>query len=123
LGRILPESDRKLCPVGWIMGRVVGGNDLFRGLAMNLKQGGGRVPIRDDDGYRLVAMPDREAFDAMLPRRTQEILDRMWSIINMRLSGQTLAAVAKEHGVSIERVRQIEAHFQRKLASHLSTLS
>jgi DNA-directed RNA polymerase sigma subunit (sigma70/sigma32) len=90
---------------------------------MNLKQGGGRVPIRDDDGYRLVAMPDREAFDAMLPRRTQEILDRMWSIINMRLSGQTLAAVAKEHGVSIERVRQIEAHFQRKLASHLSTLS
>jgi len=47
----------------------------------------------------------------------------MWSIINMRLSGQTLAAVAKEHGVSIERVRQIEAHFQRKLASHLLTLS
>jgi DNA-directed RNA polymerase sigma subunit (sigma70/sigma32) len=90
---------------------------------MNLKQGGGRVPIRDDDGYRLVPMPDREAFDAMLPRRTQEVLDRIWSIINMRLSGKTLATVAKEHGITAERVRQIEAHFQRKLASHLSTLS
>lgn len=90
---------------------------------MNLKQGGGRVPIRDNDGYRLVPMPDREVFDAMLPRQTQEMRDRMWSIINMRLSGQTLSAVSKEHGVSIERIRQIEYYFQRKLDSHLSTLS
>lgn len=90
---------------------------------MNLKQGGGRVPIRDDDGYRLVPMPDREAFNAMLPRRTQEVLDRMWSIINMRLSGKGLAVIAKEHGVSAERVRQIEAHFQRRLGQHLSKLS
>ena len=86
---------------------------------MNLKQGNGRVPVRDNDGYKLVPMPDRETFNAMLPRRTQEVRDRMWSIINMRLSGQTLAAVAKGHGVSTERIRQIEAHFQRKLSEHL----
>jgi len=90
---------------------------------MNLKQGNGRVPIRDDDGYKLVPMPDREEFNAMLTKRTKEVRDRIWSIVNMRLSGQTLVSVAKEHGVSTERIRQIEANFQRRLSTHLSKLS
>ena len=54
LGGVCPEFDHERGFFGRALGYALGGDDLFRGLAMNLKQGGGRVPIRDDDGYRLV---------------------------------------------------------------------
>lgn len=93
------------------------------GGAMNLREGNGRVPVPDSDGYRLVPMPDRETFNTLLPHRSAETLDKIWSIVNMRLSGKRLREVASAHQISGERVRQIEANFQRRLSTHLSKLS
>ena len=92
----------------------------FSGGAVNLREGNGRVPVPDSEGYRLVPMPDRETFDALLPHRSAETLDKIWSIVNMRLAGKRLREIASAHQISAERVRQIEAHFQRRLSTHLS---
>jgi hypothetical protein len=92
---------------------------------MNLKQGSGLVPIRGrgETPWLLVPMPDRDAFDAIYPRHSPDQRDRLRSILIMRLKGAMLQECSKAFGISHERVRQIEANFQRRLGEHLSTLS
>lgn len=92
---------------------------------MNLREGGGRVPIpgRGETPWLLVPMPDREAFDALYPRHTPDQRDRLHSIMIMRLGGAMLEECGRAHGITRERVRQIEAKFQRLLAGHISKLS
>ena len=92
---------------------------------MNLKQGSGLVPIhgRGETPWLLVPMPDREVFDAIYPRHTPDQRDRLHSILVMRLKGAMLQDCSRAFGITRERVRQIEAHFQRRLGEHLSKLS
>lgn len=92
---------------------------------MNLKQGSGMVPIpgRGETPWLLVQMPDREVFDAIYPRHTPDQRDRLHSILVMRLKGAMLQDCSRAFGITRERVRQIEAHFQRRLGEHLSKLS
>ena len=93
---------------------------------MNLRQGGGRVPVRKDWGdlpWVLVPFPDREKFDELYRTSTPEQRDRTGEMMRERCAGKTLQEVATAHGVTRERVRQIEAKFQRRMRVYLPTLS
>ncbi len=92
---------------------------------MNIKQGGGMIPIRNDgeNPWRLVDMPSREDFDQLYPRHTPEQRDKLYSIVKQRSQGKILVDIAKDHGLSKDRIRQIEAYFQRKLYAFLSKSS
>ena len=86
---------------------------------MNLKNNGGKVPIRNSTQheatpYLLVDFPSREEFDLMYSKhKSQELRDKYWTILKHRSRGQTLSDAGKPFGVTRERVRQIEARFQR----------
>jgi len=94
---------------------------------MNLKDGRGRVPIRNSTQheatpYLLVNFPTREEFDALYSKhKSTDLKDRYWQMLNHRSQGYTLAECGKLFGLSRERVRQIEARFQRKVAISFST--
>jgi hypothetical protein len=94
---------------------------------MNLKDGRGRVPIRNSTKneatpYLLVSFPTREEFDVLYSRQKSTALkDRYWQMLNYRSQGYTLAECGKLFGITRERVRQIEARFQRKVAISYST--
>ena len=94
---------------------------------MNLKDGRGRVPIRNSTKneatpYLLVSFPTREDFDVLYSRqKSTELKDRYWQMLNHRSQGYTLAECGKLFGITRERVRQIEARFQRKVAISYST--
>ena len=94
---------------------------------MNLKDGRGRVPIRNSTKneatpYLLVSFPTREEFDVLYSRqKSTELKDRYWQMLNHRSQGYTLAECGKLFGITRERVRQIEARFQRKVAISYST--
>jgi DNA-binding CsgD family transcriptional regulator len=104
---------------------------------MNLKEGRGRVPIRNTTQheatpYLLVDFPTRAEFDTLYYRhKSTDLKDRYWQMLNHRSQGYTLAECGKLFGISRERVRQIEARFQRKvgisytnqLEANLATLS
>ena len=84
---------------------------------MNLKQGNGKVPIRNNTGdspYILVDFPTKEVFLSLYnSRTTPEFGEKYWNILNHRIAGATLLECAKNNAVSRERVRQIEAKFMR----------
>jgi hypothetical protein len=94
---------------------------------MNLKDGRGRVPIRNSTQheatpYLLVAFPSREEFDAMYAKhKSQELKDKYWAILNSRAQGKTLTSAGKPFGLTRERTRQIEARFQRLVGERYTT--
>jgi len=86
---------------------------------MNLRLYGGRVPLPTgnlDHPIVLVDFPTRKQFDGFYGERVKaESRDKYWAILRARVKGDTFAQVAKDFGVSRERVRQIEARFLRKV--------
>jgi DNA-binding CsgD family transcriptional regulator len=104
---------------------------------MNLKEGRGRVPIRNTSQheatpYLLVNFPSRNEFDVLYAKhKSTDLKDRYWQMLTYRSQGHSLAECGNLFGISRERVRQIEARFQRKvgisytnqLEANLATLS
>lgn len=88
---------------------------------MNLKQGNGLVPIRvigSNLPYLLVEFPEKGTFKSLYRASiTDELIEKYWSILKARAGGATLQEAGFFHGLSRERVRQIEARFLRSLAS------
>lgn len=82
---------------------------------MNLRQGNGKVPIEagGETPWRLVDWPTRETFDAMWGKSPPELVERYWDILKARSGGSTLTQAGGPFGITRERVRQIEARFQR----------
>jgi len=89
---------------------------------MNLKMHNGRVPLRTtnpDSPIRLVDFPTKEVFEGLFGNRvTAAHLERYYLIMQARLNGSTLRQIASTTGLSVERIRQIEAKFLRVLAKH-----
>lgn len=92
------------------------------GAGMNLREHNGRVPLRTNDPdspIRLVDFPSKEVFTALFGSRvTAENLERAYLLMQGRLTGSTLRQLANTTGISVERIRQIEAKFLRALAKH-----
>jgi len=94
---------------------------------MNLKEGRGKVPIRNSTQheatpYLLVDFPTREEFDALYTKhKSQELKDRYWIILNLRAQGKTLTSAGNPFGLTRERIRQIEARFQRLMEKKYTT--
>ena len=87
---------------------------------MNLKEGNGRVPIRvgGETPWLLVPFPTREEFDALYtPLVVEKSGNKYWEILSARSRGYTLQAAGAPFNVTRERVRQIEAKFQRLMLS------
>ena len=104
---------------------------------VSLKEGRGRVPIRNSTQheatpYLLVDFPTWEEFQVLYSKhKSAELKGKYWNILRARVHGKTLADAGKPYGITRERVRQIEARFQRlvgeryttQLEANLSTLS
>lgn len=94
---------------------------------MNLRDGGGRVPIRNSTQheatpYLLVDFPSWEVFQQLYSKhKSAELKAKYWQILKARSGGQTLDQSGKPHGITRERVRQIEARFQRLVGERYST--
>jgi len=94
---------------------------------MNLKEGRGKVPIKNTTQheatpYLLVDFPTREEFDALYTKhKSQELKDRYWVILNLRAQGKTLMDSGSQFGLTRERIRQIEARFQRLMGKKYTT--
>lgn len=94
---------------------------------MNLKDGGGRVPIRNSTQheatpYLLVDFPTWEVFQQMYSKhKSTELKAKYWDILRARSQGKTLDQSGKPHGITRERVRQIEARFQRLMGERYTT--
>jgi hypothetical protein len=94
---------------------------------MNLKDGGGRVPIRNSTQheatpYLLVQFPTRDEFNSLYSKhKSQELKDKYWAILNSRVQGKTLTSAGKPFGLTRERTRQIEARFQRLVGERYTT--
>lgn len=89
---------------------------------MNLRAHNGRVPLpsnNPDSPIRLVDFPTKEVFYSLFGNRvTTKNLDRYYLIMQVRLGGSTLRQIANTTGLSVERIRQIEAKFLRAMARH-----
>jgi hypothetical protein len=96
-------------------------------MMVSLKEGRGKVPIRNTTQheatpYLLVDFPTREEFEVMYSRhKDQALKDRYWTILQHRSQGKTLQEVGKPFGITRERVRQIEAKFQRLVENKYTT--
>jgi hypothetical protein len=94
---------------------------------INLKEGKGKVPIwnstqHEATPYLLVDFPTREEFDTLYSKhRSQELKDKYWAILNARSQGKTLVGSGNPFGLTRERVRQIEARFQRLMGKRYTT--
>ena len=85
---------------------------------MNLKDGKGRVPIRnrsnDHTPWLLVDFPSEQDFrDIYTKHRSDDLIEKYRKILISRAEGKTLAQSGAPFGITRERVRQIEARFQR----------
>ena len=92
---------------------------------MNLKNCGGRVPIKGhgDTPYLLVDFPTKEVFQDLYKKyHRPDIIDRHYAIVKMRSEGYTLKRCGEEFGITKERVRQVEAKFLRKMRVYMSSL-
>lgn len=91
----------------------VGGSYEVRGVV------DGRYVVRvrnrqkNHEAYRVWTEQDRVEFDKMQQSRA-DTLDRNAQIYERRLSGETLAALAQDFGISVSRVRDICAKQERK---------
>jgi len=97
-----------------------------KGTDMQLKECGGRVPLRDtraDIPYVLVDFPTREEFNRLWGKGVSaESKSRYWTMLNKRAEGSTLIEAGQLCNVSKERVRQIEAKFLRLMTKQWQTL-
>ena len=93
---------------------------------MNLRMHNGRVPLRTtnpDSPIRLVDFPSKEIFQSLFGNRvTAANLERYYLIMQGRLSGLTLKQLAITNGISVERIRQLEAKFLRVLAKYYARI-
>jgi hypothetical protein len=89
---------------------------------MNLRAHNGRVPLttnNPDNPIRLVDFPSKEIFISLFGSRvTAENLERYYLLMLGRLGGSTLRQLANTTGLSVERIRQIEAKFLRALSRY-----
>ena len=77
----------------------------------------GFVIVKDASGwYREVPFPERSVFEVLYK---QEQVQRNWEMMKARNAGVTLDEIGRQHGVSRERVRQIEAKFLRKFRAQV----
>jgi hypothetical protein len=94
---------------------------------MNLKDGRGRVPIKNSTQheatpYLLVDFPTWEVFQQMYSKhKSAELKAKYWQILRARSEGQTLDQSGRPYGITRERVRQIEARFQRLMGERYTT--
>lgn len=93
---------------------------------MQLKQCGGRVPLRNTRGdipYLLVDFPTRDEFDALWNKGVSaENRNRYWTMLTKRAEGATLTEAGRLCNISKERVRQIEAKFLRLMTQKYQAL-
>jgi hypothetical protein len=93
---------------------------------MNLRMHNGRVPLRTtnpDSPVRLVDFPSKEIFQSLFGNRvTAANLERYYLIMQGRLSGLTLKQLGTTNGLSVERIRQLEAKFLRVLAKYYARI-
>jgi hypothetical protein len=88
---------------------------------MNLKEGRGLVPIKNKNPnsnapYLLVEFPTPVVFRSLYRNSiTDATLEKYREIFQVRMLGGTLEEAGKHHGISRERVRQIEAKFLRAM--------
>lgn len=84
---------------------------------MNLKTAGGKVPIQTGDPthpWMLVDFPAWEDFQNLWGHQIQKSnLPRYYELLKARAGGASFADVARAQGITLERVRQIEAKFLR----------
>ncbi len=96
------------------------------GASMNLRMHNGRVPLRTtnpDSPVRLVDFPSKEVFQSLFGNRvTAANLERYYLIMQGRLSGLTLKQLGTTNGLSVERIRQLEAKFLRVLAKYYARI-
>jgi hypothetical protein len=94
---------------------------------MNLREGGGKVPIKNSTQneatpYLLVDFPTRAEFDVLYSKHSSvDLKDKYWAILKLRSMGNTLDHCGQEYGLTRERVRQIEARFQRLVGKKYRT--
>lgn len=94
---------------------------------ISLRDAGGKVPIRNSTQheatpYLLVDFPTRAEFDQLYAKhKSQDLKNKYWSILCYRAEGWTLERVGKKWGITRERVRQIEARFQRLVGERYTT--
>jgi hypothetical protein len=94
---------------------------------MNLKDGRGKVPVKNSTQneatpYLMLDFPTREEFNALYAKHKSIALkDQYWQILNHRSQGHTLAESGQPFGITRERVRQIEARFQRLVGESYRT--
>ena len=87
---------------------------------MNLKQGNGRVPVEvgGETPWLLVPFPTREEFNELYtPLVVEKSGNKYWSILTARSEGASLQDAGAPFNITRERVRQIEAKFQRLMLS------
>jgi len=87
---------------------------------MNLKDGAGKVPIwtGGETPWLLVDWPTIETFREMWKRTPPDLVERYWRILCSRRDGAKLSEAGAVFGLTKERVRQIEARFQRSMREH-----
>ena len=93
---------------------------------MNLRQGKGKVPVlfstQHEARYVLLDFPTWEEFQVLyLKHRSDELRGKYWNVLRARVHGKTLADAGKGYGITRERVRQIEARFQRLVRDNYTT--
>ncbi|MCA3394880.1 MAG: hypothetical protein INF85_04450 [Roseomonas sp.] len=91
----------------------VGGSYEIRGLVDGLYVVRIRNRTKNHEAYRVWTEQDRAEFDKMQQGRADN-LDRNAQIYERRLSGETLATLAQDFGLSVSRVRDICAKQERK---------
>lgn len=89
---------------------------------MNLRQGGGKVPVFTGGSlhpYKLIDFPSRKVFDSLYNKSVGAASrEKYWQVLTKRAAGATLDDAGRPYGLTKERVRQIEAKFLRLMRQH-----
>ena len=93
---------------------------------VNLKNCGGKVPVlfstQHEARYVFLDFPTWEEFqDLYTKHKSAELKGKYWNILRARVHGKTLEEAGRSYGISRERVRQIEARFQRLVRDNYTT--
>lgn len=93
----------------------------------NLRLYGGKVPVQNAGNVDLIILvdfPTKEVFSKMYQKyHRQPAIDRHYSILKMRVAGNSLTECGKAFSLTKERIRQIEAKFLRKMQEYRSSLT
>jgi hypothetical protein len=94
---------------------------------ISLRTGGGKVPIlnttqHEATPYLMVDFPtQKEFYDLYAKHKCHELKYKYWTILKRRAEGMTLKESGRPFGITRERVRQIEARFQRLMGEKYTT--